>query len=218
MATKLTQFREFGRKIVAVGRNYRAHAAELGNPVPQKPILFLKPTSSYITEGENIKIPVGCSSLHHEVELGIVIGKPGSAIPEQDAKSYIGGYILALDMTARDFQDEAKKKGQPWSLAKGFDTSCPVSGFIDKDKISNPESVRLWLKVNDATKQDGTTSDMIFSIPYLISYISRYFKLEEGDVILTGTPEGVGPVASGDVIEAGLGDVVKMKFKIEQRN
>lgn len=118
-------------------------------------------------------------------------------------------------MTARDFQEEAKKKGQPWSLAKGFDTSCPVSKLIDKEKISNPENVRLWLKVNDALKQDGTTSDMIFSIPYLISYISRYFKLEEGDVILTGTPEGVGPVGDGDTIEAGLGDVISMRFKVE---
>lgn len=161
------------------------------------------------------QIPVGCSSLHHEVELGIVIGKPGSAISEQDAANHIGGYVLALDMTARDFQDEAKKKGQPWSLAKGFDTSCPVSKLIEKDKISNPENMQLWLKVNDVMKQNGTTSDMIFSIPYLISYISRYFKLEEGDVILTGTPEGVGPVGSGDVIEAGLGDIASMKFMIE---
>lgn len=130
--------------------------------------------------------------------------------------NHIGGYVLALDMTARDFQDEAKKKGQPWSLAKGFDTSCPVSSFIDKDKLNDPSDIRLWLKVNDAMKQDGTTGDMIFSIPYLISYISKYFKLEEGDVILTGTPEGVGPVGNGDVIEAGLGDLVSMKFSVEK--
>lgn len=146
----------------------------------------------------------------------MVIGKPGSQITEQDAMSHIAGYVLALDMTARDFQDEAKKKGQPWSLAKGFDTSCPVSDFIEKDKLAKPDSVRLWLKVNNVIKQDGNTSDMIFSIPYLISFISKYFKLEEGDVILTGTPEGVGPVTSGDVIEVGLGDVMSMKFAVEQ--
>ncbi|WAR22194.1 FAHD1-like protein [Mya arenaria] len=216
MASKVSQFMQLGRKIVAVGRNYKAHAHELGNALPSKPMLFLKPTSSYIAEGEKIRIPEGCTSLHHEVELGIVIGKPGSRISEQDAASHIGGYILALDMTARDFQEEAKKKGHPWSLAKGFDTSCPVSGFIDKDKISDPSKVRLWLKVNDSLKQDGNTGDMIFSIPHLISYISRYFRLEEGDVILTGTPEGVGPVGSGDVIEAGLSDVVTMKFQVEQ--
>ena len=129
--------------------------------------------------------------------------------------NHIAGYVLALDMTARDFQDEAKKKGQPWSLAKGFDTSCPVSEFIEKSKVTDPGSTPLWLKVNGAMKQNGNTSDMIFSVPYLISYISKYFKLEEGDVILTGTPEGVGPVRKGDVIEAGLGDVMKFQFKVE---
>lgn len=215
MASRWSKFRDIGRKIVAVGRNYRAHAAELGNPVPQKPILFLKPTSSYIVEGESIKIPPGCTSLHHEVELGIVIGKPGTMIQEADAMNHVGGYILALDMTARDFQDEAKKKGQPWSLAKGFDTSCPVSDFIEKSKLSSPDNTSLWLKVNGDVKQKGNTSDMIFSLPYLISYISKYFKLEEGDVILTGTPEGVGPVVKGDSIEAGLGDLMTIKFKVE---
>ena len=154
-------------------------------------------------------------SLHHEVELGIVIGKPGRKIKEQDALNHIGGYVLALDMTARDFQDEAKKKGQPWSLAKGFDTSCPVSEFIDKDKIQSPENLNLWLKVNDKVKQNGSTSDMIFSMPYLISYISNYFTLEEGDVILTGTPEGVGPVCKGDVIEAGIGNLTSFKFQVD---
>ncbi|KAH3789980.1 acylpyruvase FAHD1, mitochondrial-like [Dreissena polymorpha] len=216
MATNLKNFMQVGRKIVAVGRNYRAHALELGNQVPTKPILFLKPTSSYITEGEKIKIPVGCSSLHHEVELGIVIGKPGSRISEQEAMNHVAGYVLALDMTARDFQDEAKKKGQPWSLAKGFDTSCPVSSFIEKKSLTAPENTRLWLKVNDAIKQDGNTKDMIFSIPFLVSYISTYFKLEEGDVILTGTPEGVGPVCEGDVIQAGLGDIVSFTFQVEK--
>ena len=113
-------------------------------------------------------------------------------------------------------QDEAKKKGQPWTLAKGFDTSCPVSDFITKESISNPTETRLWLTVNGATKQDGNTKDMIFSIPYLISYISNYFTLEEGDVVLTGTPSGVGPVNEGDVIEAGLGNVVTMKFNVQK--
>ena len=129
--------------------------------------------------------------------------------------NHIAGYILALDMTARDFQEEAKNKGQPWSLAKGFDTSCPVSDFIEKDRLKDPANSNLWLKVNGDMKQNGTTSDMIFNIPYLISYISRYFRLEEGDVILTGTPEGVGPVGNGDMIEAGLGDLVSFQFKVE---
>lgn len=131
---------------------------------------------------------------------------------------YVDGYMLALDMTARDFQDEAKSKGQPWSLAKGFDTSCPVSRFLNKDEIKNANSVGLWLKVNDQLRQEGNTRDMIFSIPYLISYLSKFFTLEPGDLILTGTPSGVGPVAKGDIIQAGLTDIVTMTFKVEETN
>ena len=131
--------------------------------------------------------------------------------------NYVGGYTLALDMTDRAKQTWLKKRGLPWSLAKGFDTSCPVSDFIPKEKIGNPQDVQLWLKVNGTTKQDGNTNNMIFSIPTLISQISQVFTLEPGDVILTGTPAGVGPVQPGDVIEAGLGDVIKIKFPVENK-
>nr|CAB3244220.1 acylpyruvase FAHD1, mitochondrial-like [Phallusia mammillata] len=127
----------------------------------------------------------------------------------------VGGYILALDMTARDWQDKAKSQGKPWSLAKGFDTSCPISSFIPKEKIPNPAEIDLWLNVNGAKKQEGTTKDMIFSIPYLISYISNVMTLEAGDVILTGTPQGVGPVVNGDVIECGISKIINMKFNVE---
>lgn len=113
------------------------------------------------------------------------------------------------------FQDEAKKKGHPWTLAKGFDTSCPIGDLISKDKLPNPENVQLWLNVNGQTKQDGNTKDMIFNIPFLISYISKYFTLEEGDVILTGTPSGVGPVDKGDVIDAGIGEISSFRFQVE---
>lgn len=113
------------------------------------------------------------------------------------------------------FQDEAKKKGHPWTLAKGFDTSCPIGDVISKENLPNPGNVQLWLKVNGETKQDGNTKDMIFSIPFLISYISKYFTLEEGDVILTGTPSGVGPVDKGDVIDAGIGEISSFRFKVE---
>lgn len=156
--------------------------------------------------------------MHHEVELAVVIGTKGSRIPEESSMDYVDGYMLALDMTARDFQDEAKSKGQPWSLAKGFDTSCPVSRFLSKDEIKNANSVDLWLKVNDQLRQEGNTRDMIFSIPYLISYLSKFFTLEPGDLILTGTPSGVGPVAKGDIIQAGLTDIVTMTFKVEETN
>ncbi len=119
-------------------------------------------------------------------------------------------------MTARDFQDEAKKKGQPWTLAKGFDTSCPVSSFIPKENIVDPHSIELWCSVNGTTRQRGSTKDMIFNVPTLLSYISTYFTLEAGDVILTGTPSGVGPVKVGDVIEGGITNVLSMKFLVEK--
>jgi len=117
-------------------------------------------------------------------------------------------------MTARDFQDEAKKKGSPWTLAKGFDTSCPVSSFIPKENIPDPHNCELWCTVNGIAKQRGSTKDMIFDIPTLLSYISNYFTLEAGDVVLTGTPAGVGPVSSGDIIEGGITDVITMSFPV----
>lgn len=217
MATsaELKKFVDVGRKILAVGRNYKDHALELGNPMPDKPMLFIKPTSSYLLEGNPIKFPKGCKVLHHEVELGVVISKNGANIPQEKAMEYVGGYVLALDMTARDLQDEAKKKGHPWTLAKGFDTSCPIGSFIPKELIGDPHDVNLWLKINEQIKQNGNTKDMHFTIPVLINYISGYFTLEPGDVILTGTPAGVGPVKSGDVIEAGIDGITKFTFKVE---
>ncbi|KAG7159123.1 Acylpyruvase FAHD1-like [Homarus americanus] len=131
--------------------------------------------------------------------------------------SRVAGYALALDMTARDFQEEAKKNGAPWSLAKGFDTALPVSRFLSTEELKDPTAIKMWCKVNEEMRQDGTTTDMVFSIPYLISYISQYFTLHPGDLVLTGTPAGVGPVQPGDVISAGLGDLLTMKFNVAQR-
>lgn len=162
-----------------------------------------------------LQVPPKCSELHYEVELGVVIGKEGKNIPESSAMSHVGGYTLALDMTARDIQSEAKKKGYPWSVAKGYDTFCPVSSFISKELIAL-DNTRLWLKVDGQLKQDGNTKDMVFSVPYLISYISQIFSLEVGDVILTGTPEGVGPVKPGQVITAGIEGLVEMTFPIKE--
>ena len=163
-----------------------------------------------------MQVPPQCTELHHEVELGVVIGRGGKNIPETSAASHIGGYTLALDMTARDLQNEAKKKGYPWSVSKGYDTFCPVSSFISPDKIQLGDT-RLWLKVDGVMKQDGNTRNMVFSVPYLISFISRIFTLEAGDVILTGTPEGVGPVKPGQTITAGIGgDVVEVTFPVVQ--
>ena len=142
-----------------------------------------------------------------------MIGKDGKNIPEESALSYVGGYMLALDMTDRSKQGEAKKKGHPWSVPKGYDTFCPVSSLIETEKIKL-EDTGLWLKVDGELKQDGNTKDMIFSVPYLISYISKIFSLETGDVIITGTPAGVGPVKPGQTITAGIHGVMEMTFPV----
>lgn len=188
-------------------------------------------------------------SLHHEVELGVVIGKKAVQISPQEAMEHVAGYTLALDMTARDLQDEAKSKGLPWTEAKGHDTFCPVSDFIEKNKIPDPHNIELWLKVDDQVKQKGNTKDMIFKwvavvsrsnlilgwssgsacslvirdinshyrLPEMISYISHVMTLEPGDLILTGTPSGVGPVPAGSVITCGITGVIDMKFPVIAR-
>lgn len=162
----------------------------------------------------NAQYPKGCSDLHHEVELAIVIGSRGSHITENTAWDHVGGYTIALDMTARDWQSEAKEQGLPWSKAKGSDTFCPVGNFIPKEKVNDIESQRIWCKVNGQMRQDGNTGDMIFKIPFLISHISSFFTLEPGDVILTGSPGGTGSVKPGDTIEIGLSDLVKASFPV----
>ncbi|XP_034395905.1 acylpyruvase FAHD1, mitochondrial [Cyclopterus lumpus] len=216
-ARNMTRFWEWGRKIICVGRNYADHAKELNNAIPTEPILFLKPPSAYVREGSPVLVPRYSSSLHHEVELGVVIGKGGTAIPQAAAMEHVAGYALCLDMTARDVQDVCKAKGLPWTRAKAFNTSCPVSDFIPKERIPDPGNVKLWLKVNDQLRQSGCTSQMIFSIPYLISYISEFITLEEGDLILTGTPKGVSAVQERDELQAGIEDVVTMSFRVDRK-
>ncbi|ORX52311.1 hypothetical protein DM01DRAFT_1288956 [Hesseltinella vesiculosa] len=218
--TRAANFFSVGRNIIAIGRNFSEHAKELGNAVPTKPFYFLKPTSTYLQDGGIVEIPRGCE-VHHEVELAVVIGKEGRDISEKEAMNYVAGYALAIDMTARNVQNEVKKKGLPWSTAKGFDTFTPVSNFLLKETIPDPDNVSLWLKVNGQFRQNGNTKDMIFKIPQLIAYVSSIMKLQPGDVMLTGTPQGVGRIVHGDVITCGLeteqGPIVNMKFDVKDR-
>ncbi|KAF9298988.1 hypothetical protein BKA57DRAFT_430835 [Linnemannia elongata] len=199
----MADFLKTGRKIIAIGRNYSEHAKELGNAVPTEPFFFLKPTSSYITNEQSIEIPAGCE-VHHELELSVIIGKEGRDILADDAEDYIAGYALSLDMTARNMQDKAKKEGRPWSASKGYDTFTPIGDFISKDQIPDHGNVDLSLQVNGVTKQKGNTRDMIFSVPALIENVSSIMKLEEGDIIMTGTPKGVGRVLPGETITCDL--------------
>ncbi|KAM9372488.1 oxaloacetate tautomerase FAHD1, mitochondrial [Phaethornis superciliosus] len=213
----LPRFWEWGKNIFCVGRNYAEHAKELGSSLPAKPLFFLKPSSAYLREGSPILRPCYCQDLQHEVELGVVLGRRAEGVSPEAAMEHVGGYALCLDMTARDTQEECKKKGLPWTLAKAFRTSCPVSDFVPKEKIPDPHKLKIWLKVNGKLRQEGETSSMIFSVPYLISYISKIITLEEGDLILTGTPAGVGSVQAKDEIEAGISDVLSMRFKVAEQ-
>ncbi|KAM9904121.1 hypothetical protein OXX79_002945 [Metschnikowia pulcherrima] len=196
------------RKILCIGRNYAAHIKELNNTAPQQPFFFLKPSSSILKpKAGPFLVPRG-TIVHHEVELAVILGKDLRNLPSdfshEEALSAIDGYALSIDMTARNVQDEAKKKGLPWSIGKGFDTFLPLSEFIPKEKIPDPYKVRLSLSVNGDTKQDDLTDLMIFPIHKILSHMSSIMTLEKGDLILTGTPKGVGPVKAGDKITASL--------------
>ncbi len=189
-------------KILCIGRNYARHAAEMHDSVPKRPVIFLKPTTSLIRSGGSIVLPPMSSDVHHEVELVVMIGRTGRSIPEDNSLTYVAGYALGLDMTARDLQSEAKARGNPWSVAKGFDTFAPLGDFVPANEIADPQDIKLSLQVNGEIRQDGHTRDMIFTVSYLIAYCSRIFTLERGDLLYTGTPEGVGPVFQGDRLEA----------------
>ncbi len=191
-------------KIVCIGRNYRDHAAELGNEAPKEPLLFLKAPSSLLPPGGIIRLPAVSQRVDYEGELGIVLGRACYKLkPEEDIRSYIRGYVIVNDVTARDLQ---KTDGQ-WSRAKGFDTFCPV-GPIVSDAVDPEVGVIVTTRLNGAVKQHGTTNDFIFNIATLLRYISAAMTLYPGDLIPTGTPAGVGPMQSGDVVEVeidGLG-------------
>lgn len=192
------------RKIFCIGRNYAEHAKEMNAAVPEAPIFFLKPATAIIGNGGVILKPAISNDLHHEVEMTVLIGGGGKNIRKQDALKHIAGYGIGLDMTLRDVQGEAKKKGLPWTLAKGFDTSAPLSPFVPSSQVQDPHNLGVRLEVNGVTKQSSNTKNFIFKIEDLISYISQFFTFESGDIIYTGTPDGVAQTGSGDRLEAQL--------------
>ncbi|RUS20534.1 hypothetical protein BC938DRAFT_475552 [Jimgerdemannia flammicorona] len=247
-----------GRKIVAIGRNFSEHAKELNNPVPKSPFFFLKPTSSYLVSGGNVEIPKGCD-VHHEIELCVVVGKEARDLRASDAFDYVAGerlltfclsiflmqakgYALGIDMTARNLQAEAKKKGLPWSMAKGFDTFTPIRYVMHVPDLCLvvviPLLISLLLRdvycfdidvtspsslLDNVLKQQGNTSDMIFNIPTLLEFVTSIMRLEPGDLLMTGTPAGVGPIQPGQTITAGLKvgssetDLMQVRFGIVER-
>lgn len=202
-------------KIICIGRNYIEHAKEMQADIPDKPVIFLKPPSAIIQNGDNIVIPKISNEMHHEVELVVVIGKGGKNIPASEAGLHILGYAVGLDMTLRDVQAEAKKKGLPWTVAKGFDTSAPISEILLKDEIPEPHKLNLICRVNREIRQQSNTDKMIFSANKLIEYISSIITLERGDLIYTGTPEGVSQVNNGDTIETEITGFIKITNNVK---
>ncbi|HEY5512316.1 MAG TPA: fumarylacetoacetate hydrolase family protein [Geomonas sp.] len=201
-------------KILCIGRNYADHIKELGNETPERPIIFMKPASSVIGEGDQIVIPYYSHDCHHEAELALLIGTGGKEIPAGEAMRHVAGFGVAIDLTLRDVQAEQKKKGLPWEIAKGFDTACPLSAFVPAASVTGPQDLRITLSVNGAPRQDGSTALMIHRMPELISYISSIFTLEPGDLILTGTPAGVGPIKSGDLVVAEISQVGRLSVTV----
>ena len=202
-------------KIVCLARNYAEHARELGNETPPAPVLFMKPASSVIGDGGTVRIPPYSQECHYEVELAVLIGRECRAVSAENAMEYVAGYGTAIDMTLRDVQNKLKAKGLPWEIAKGFDTACPLSDFVPAPTVADPHNLRLRLSVNGALRQDGCSSDMLHRLPQIIAHVSAIFTLEPGDVILTGTPAGVGQVVAGDVMEADIEGVARLNIHIQ---
>ncbi|MDR3610978.1 MAG: fumarylacetoacetate hydrolase family protein [Ignavibacteriaceae bacterium] len=197
-------------KIVCVGRNYTDHIAELGNEVPEKPLLFLKPSSAVIYSGEEIIYPGFSAEMHHEVELVLLIGKDLKNADERESIEGIAGYGVGLDMTLRDIQNELKKKGHPWTMAKCFDTSAVLSDFVSSRDYKLTLGEEISLSINGNIRQKDKLSLMIFTPVQLIQYISSVMQLERGDLIFTGTPSGVGKVSKGDKLKAEIKGVAEL--------
>ena len=193
------------RRIFCVGRNYADHVREMGNdPKSEPPIFFTKPADALVSDGAAIRYAANTTNLHFEVELVIAIGKGGESIAVGEALDHVWGYAVGVDLTRRDRQAEAKKAGAPWDAAKAFDESAPLGALAPVASGSHPHAARIWLKVNGETKQDANTSEMIWSCAEIISTLSQSWALRPGDLIAMGTPEGVGPVVAGDVMEVEI--------------
>lgn len=206
-------------RIYCVGRNYAAHAREMGSdPDREPPFFFCKPADAVfpLTMAEIRELPYASSTanLHHEVELVVAIGKGGRDIPVESAAEHIWGYGVGLDMTRRDLQTSLKSKGQPWELGKAFDNSAPLSPLKSVTQVGALKTGRIWLRLNDELRQEGDLSDMIWSVPETIAHLSRYFNLQVGDLIFTGTPEGVGPVKPGDILRFGVDGLSEVAVRI----
>ncbi len=194
--------------IYCVATNYVAHAVEMGSAVSEAPLFFMKPTTAIVPPGQAIELPDWSQDVHHEVEVVVLIGRDGVDVPREEAISYISAYAIGLDVTARDVQGELKKAGRPWTLSKGFRGSAVLSDFIPAGRITDPADIDFSLEINGEIRQQGNTRRLVFGIAEIIAYLSRHFGLQAGDIIYTGTPEGVGPLRPGDRLVARLGNLL----------
>jgi 2-keto-4-pentenoate hydratase/2-oxohepta-3-ene-1,7-dioic acid hydratase in catechol pathway len=202
-------------KILCIGRNYEEHAKELKNPLPAEPVIFSKPDTALLRNNNPFFIPDFASVFHYEVELVVKINRLGKNIDPKFAHRYYDEIGIGIDFTARDLQDELRSKGLPWEKCKAFDNSAAISEFVPKDRFADIQNIDFSLEVNGEPRQKGNTKDMIYSVDQIISHVSQYFTLKIGDLIYTGTPAGVGPVAVNDRLKAYIGDDLMMDFLIK---
>ncbi len=199
-------------RIFCIGRNYAEHAVEMGHdPDREPPFFFAKPPNALVPDGSELDFPVATSDLHHEIELVVALGSGGRDVPAGRALDLVFGYAVGLDMTRRDLQAAAKKAGRPWDMAKGFDESAPCSALRSVTEVGHPDSGAIWLRINGETRQQGDLAQQIWAVPEAMAYLSTLVELRPGDLLMTGTPAGVGPVHPGDRLEGhidGIGDLV----------
>lgn len=205
-------------KVLGVVGNYAKHRVEMGQApeAPPEPAFFLKPTSALLASGGAIVLPPGVGRVEHEVELAVIIAQRTRNVPPEDAMHSVFGYAVILDITARELQQKAKKAGLPWDEAKGFDTFAPISPVVRRMQVKDPHDLAIALKVNGEVRQQGSTKSMLMQVPDLVARLSRSMTLEHGDIIATGTPEGVGPLAAGDAVEAEVERVGKLLCTVVQ--
>jgi len=202
-------------KIIAIGRNYAEHAKELNNPIPTVPVIFMKPDTAVLKDNKPFYLPEFSNEVHYELEVVLKICKEGKHIAEKFATNYYDEIGLGIDFTARDIQSKHKEKGLPWELAKSFDNSAPISIFLPKADFADLYDLNFELKINNESRQKGHTKDLLFSFEKIISFVSQYITLKKGDLIFTGTPEGVGKINQGDKIEAWLEGKQLLNFDVK---
>ncbi|MCJ9703117.1 fumarylacetoacetate hydrolase family protein [Bradyrhizobium sp. SHOUNA76] len=203
------------RRIICVGRNYAAHAREMGrDPDREPPFFFLKPADTVVDDGATLPYPPETKNFHFEIELVVAIGKQGFDIPVESTLDHVYGYAVGIDLTRRDLQMQAREQGRPWDWGKGFDRSAPIAPIHPVDKVGHPQSGRIWLAVDGKLKQDSDIAKLIWPVRDIISIASRSMELKPGDLIMTGTPEGVGPVERGETLTGGVAGLGEIKIKI----